>query len=86
MRRTGDRLYVVAYQKSPEHIGAFFTESNLAGVERALPDVEVSISVPGKVLRAGEPMTGQRPRADGCKVCVTLPATHYRVVEVEVDK
>jgi hypothetical protein len=86
VKRAGDRLYVIAYNKSDEQIGAYFQESRLAEAERALRDVQLTVHAPTDIAGAHELVTGQALKADGPDTACLLPATRYRVIEITLER
>ena len=87
VRRAGDKLYVIAYNKSDDYIGAFFQESRLADAERALPNQTLHIKARGQVGQTygnWNGAQGQATRVSADEVRCRLPRTRWTVVEITV--
>jgi len=85
VRRAGNRLYVVAYNKRVEHIGAFFQESRLANAESRLPNLTLSIQAPGRLAGAwgSGSAAGRAVQAGPGLIRCPLAATRWAMIEVK---
>jgi len=81
VRRAGERLYVIAYNKDERHTGAFLQQSQLAEVERELPALALTITARGKVA-ATRGIPGQAEQVAPGTIACPLPATDWVVVEL----
>ncbi len=84
--RGDGKTYVVLCNKSPEYVGAYFRESNLAAVEAGLPDLDLIVAPTFPVSRVRDVLTDtELPIADG-KVSIHLPKTTYAVLEFQYEE
>lgn len=77
------RTYIVLYNKSTDLVGAFFRESRLPAAVHALPDLELTVRLPGSARSARELVTGETLGVSDGAARVALPATEYRVLELD---
>ncbi len=78
----GDKTYVVLYNKSRKYVGAFFRESTLPAVERALPDLVLTLRPHFRIRGAMDVGSGTRLEVRNGEVRVALPATRWKVIEL----
>ncbi len=80
--RAEGKTYLVVFNKSRKHVGAFFRESTLAAAEEALPDLVLTVKPNFRFSSAKDVVNGNLLESRNGEVEVNLPATHFRVMEL----
>ena len=75
------KTYLVVFNKSRKHVGAFFQESRLSAVEANLADLTLTLRPNFSFRSAREIVTGRALIVQGGRLRIRLPATRFRVIE-----
>jgi len=77
-----EKSYLVFYNKSKGHVGAFFTESSLARFEASMPSVNLTLTPNFKFSSAYDLVGKRNLTINNGTIKVEVPATHFGVIEL----
>ena len=78
-----EKTYLVIFNKSRKHVGAFFRESTLAEAETALPDLVLTIKPGFQFKSAKDVISDEMLGSHDGEIGIRLPATRWKVIEFD---